>query len=124
MVFDGHGQSGSAVHKLQHLSERRTPFGSLARESLGDELHRFSLQRSIDQLVEAKVLIHSFDLDRFQAAANDGIAVAEAGVAAGHGAFAELRYRRVGLGLSLVVIAAVIVALTLKVREIERPAPP
>jgi hypothetical protein len=81
---------------------------------------RFALQKAQDQLVEARVLVHGFDLERFSKTAGEGITVAEAGIAAGNRAFAELRYRRVGLALSLFVIAAVIVALSLKVREIER----
>ncbi|HEU4402524.1 MAG TPA: hypothetical protein VFT43_10510 [Candidatus Polarisedimenticolia bacterium] len=83
---------------------------------------RFALQKARDQLVEAKVLAHSFDLERFNVAANEGIASADAGIAAGRRAFAELRYRRFGLSLALVLIAAVIVALAFKVRQIERPA--
>lgn len=85
---------------------------------------RFALKKAGDDLVEAKVLVHSFDLERFLSAAREGITVADAGVAAGQRAAAELRTRRMGLGLSLIVISAVIVALALKVREIERNASP
>ncbi len=81
---------------------------------------RFALQKAQDQLVESRVLVHGFDLERFSKIAGEGIAVAETGIAAGHRAFAEIRYRRLGLALSLVVIAAVIVSLSLKVRQIER----
>jgi len=84
---------------------------------------RFALQKAHDQLVESRVLAHSFDLERFMAAANEGLAAADAGVAAGHRAFAELRVRRTGLALSLVVIVAVIAALTMTIRAIERKAP-
>lgn len=85
---------------------------------------RFALQKARDDLVETRVLVHSFDLERFLAAAKEGIAAADAGVAAGHRAEAEQRLRRTGLGISLIVILAVIVALALKVREIERKASP
>ncbi len=84
---------------------------------------RFALQKAQDQLVEARVLAHGFDKDRFLKVTDEGTAVAEAGVAAGRQAFADLRFRRTGLALSLVVILAVIVALVLKVREIERRNP-
>jgi cytochrome c554/c'-like protein len=84
---------------------------------------RYALQKGRDDLVEAKVLIHSFDLDRFLAATDEGSKVASAGVVAGRQAFAELRYRRAGLALSLVVIAALIVVLGLKIREMERARP-
>jgi hypothetical protein len=81
---------------------------------------RFALQKAQDSLVESRVLAHAFDLERFLTVTNAGIAASEAGIAAGHKAFAELRFRRIGLSLSLLVIAAVIIGLALKVREMER----
>ena len=80
---------------------------------------RFALQEGDDNLIEARVLVHGFDLGRFNETADKGLAAAEAGIAAGQRAFAELRFRRVGLGLSLVVIAAVIIALAITIRRIE-----
>ena len=82
---------------------------------------RLVLQQAHYAIVEARVLVHSFDLERFFAAANAGIAVADA---AGRRAGAELRLRRTGLDFSLVVILAVIVALALKARAIEKEAWP
>jgi hypothetical protein len=81
---------------------------------------RFALKKAGDQLVESKVLAHGFDLGRFKEASTEGIKAAEAGLTAGHRAFAELRFRRKGLALSLIVIAAVIAGLAFKVRQIER----
>ncbi len=80
---------------------------------------RFALQKGKDNLVEARVLVHGFDLERFVKVSTEGIAAAEEGVAAGRRAFAEIRYRRNGLALSLVIIGAVIAALILTIRRIE-----
>lgn len=82
-----------------------------------------ALQKASDQVVELRVLAHSFDRERYLAAAATGIATADAGVAAGQRAFHELRQRRLGLAVSLVVIAAVIAGLFLKIREIEGEPP-
>jgi hypothetical protein len=81
---------------------------------------RFDLQQARDKLIEARVLVHSFDLDRFKGVAAEGLGTAEKGIAAGHRAFDELRFRRFGLALSFVVIAAVILALVLTIRRLER----
>ena len=81
---------------------------------------RFALQKAKDSLVESRVLAHSFDLERFMTAASAGITTADQGVAAARRAFGELRFRRVGLGLSLLVIGAVIAALLIKVKELDR----
>ncbi len=82
---------------------------------------QFALQQAQDQVVEARVLVHSFDEERFQATVATGTAVVEGGLGAGRRAFRELRERRLGLGVSLIVILAVIGGLALKVREIETP---
>ncbi len=81
----------------------------------------FALQKASDQIVEARVLAHGFDLDRFLAATNEGVKAAETGIDSGHRAFAELRYRRVGLALSLIVLVVVIASLALKIRQVETP---
>lgn len=82
-----------------------------------------ALQKASDQMVELRVLAHSFDPERYLANAKTGLATADAGVAAGERAFHELRQRRLGLAVSLVVIAAVIAGLLLKIREIEGKPP-
>jgi hypothetical protein len=83
----------------------------------------YALKDAQDQIVEAKVLVHSFDLERYLKATRQGQVVADAGVAAGHRAFAELKFRRTGLVFFLVVVLAVIVTLTFKVREVGRDTP-
>jgi hypothetical protein len=109
------------VVRLQNRITEATELLNIAeRKGMEVSEDRFALQGAQDGLVESRVLAHGFDLERFLAAANAGIAAADAGVAAGRKAFAELRFRRLGLSLSLLVILAVIVGLTLKVREIER----
>jgi len=81
---------------------------------------RFALQKASDSLVEARVLVHGFDLERFVKVSTEGITAADDGVTAGQRAFAELRYRRNGLALSLVLIGAVIFSLVMTIRRMER----
>ena len=82
-----------------------------------------ALQKASEQIVELRVLAHSFDRERYLAGARSGIVTADAGVTAGERAFHELRQRRLGLAASLVIIAAVIAGLLLKIRDIEGPRP-
>jgi len=81
---------------------------------------QFALRKAQDQIVEARVLAHSFDRERFLAVTEGGRAVSEKGIGAGRRAFRELRQRRLGLAVSLAIILAVITALVLKVRQLER----
>ena len=113
---------------IEGLSARLTEaHGMLDRaERAGVEISadRFALRAGQDHLVEARVLVHAFDEDRFMAVVQEGVASAEAGVTAGERAFAELRQRRMGLAVSLVVIAGVIAGLVLKLKEMERDKTP
>ena len=122
----GYAAAAKMAESIETLKRRREEAGLLLEraERAGMEVSedRFALQKATDSLVESRVLAHSFDLERFTTAATAGIAATEQGVAAAKRAFAELRFRRVGLGLSLLVIGAVIAALVLKVKELDRRA--
>jgi hypothetical protein len=113
---------GAGLQRLRAgLDEARGVLGRAERAGMEVSEDQFALQKAQDQVVEARVLVHSFDEERFQAAVGEGLAVVEGGRAAGRRAFRELRERRIGLGVSLIVIVAVIAGLALKVREIEGP---
>jgi len=101
-----------------HEAEERLDAAERAGVEVGPD--RFTLSKARDSLVETRVLVHSFDIERFVKVADEGLEATQAGLDAGDRAFAELRFRRVGLGASLVVILAVIISLTLMVRRIER----
>lgn len=113
---------------FQRLKERQTEAVDLLdrAERAGIEVSadQVALRKAQDQIVELRVLAHAFDRDRYLATAEAGLAAAEGGVAAGDKAFRELRQRRTGLAVSLVVILLVIVGLGLKIRQIERPPDP
>src|SRR5262249_12584296 len=78
----------------------------------------FALKEGQDKIVEARVLVHSFDPERFLKAAEEARATGDRGLEAGRRAFAELRLRRSGLVGLLRVVVAVIVGLSLKAREL------
>jgi hypothetical protein len=112
---------GDDLSRLRaQLQEAREGLDRAERAGMEVGPDRFALQKASDDLVEARVLVHGFDLERFVKVSSEGIAAAEEGVAAGHRAFAELTYRRNGLALSLVLIGAVIGALVMTIRRMER----
>jgi len=111
---------GAALRALNtRLGEAHSLIDRAERAGMEVSADRFALRTGQDHLVEARVLVHAFDQDRFMGAVKEGMTSAEAGVTAAERAFAELRQRRTGLVVSLVVIAGVIVGLVLKLREIE-----
>jgi hypothetical protein len=74
-------------------------------------------------VVEARALIHAFDPERLIERTGEGRVVAAAALAAGETAMGEIQYRRAGLAVSLVLVLLVLVALYLKIREVDRRRP-
>lgn len=104
-----------AAKEILHLAEKA-----------GMEVSRpkFELGEATDGLTQARVLIHSASAEEVNAAVAPAMEVADKGVQAGENAFAELAYRRKGLGVSLVFILFLAVLVYLKIRQIEgQPTP-
>jgi hypothetical protein len=121
-TYDHVARMGEAVLALKtRIEEAEGLLHEAERAGMEVRPDLYELREASDQLVELRVLAHSFDVERYLEAAGKGMEAADAGVEAGHGAFAELRTRRLGLAASLIVILAVIVALALKIRQMERP---
>lgn len=115
---------GAAAARLkERLAEAKDLLDRAERAGMEVSADTFALREAQDKAVEARVLVHSFDEPRYMAAADAGLAGADGGIAAGRRAFHELRQRRLGLGVSLLVILAVIAALALKARELDRNLP-
>ena len=115
---------GAAAARLKdRLGEAKGLLERAERAGMEVSADNFALRDAHDKAVEARVLVHSFDEPRYMAAVDSGLAGADAGIAAGRRAFHELRQRRLGLGVSLLVILAVIAALVLKARELDRNLP-
>jgi Cytochrome c3 len=103
------------------MAEATDLLGRAERAGVEVSADRFALQTAQDRLVDIRVLVHSFDLERFLVSSNEGLAASKQGIVAGRRALAEIRTRRVGLGISLIVIVAVMAGIAAKVREIEKP---
>jgi len=112
--------ANAAATLRERLATAKDTLDRAERAGMEVSADRFALQEGQNKLVEVRVLTHSFDRERFLAAAGEGTAVADGGIAAGRRAFRELRNRRLGLGVSLLVILAVITGLYLKLRQIEK----
>ncbi|MGE5110676.1 MAG: cytochrome c3 family protein [Acidobacteriaceae bacterium] len=90
-------------------------------ESSGMEVSEARLAQSEaqDSLTKARVTIHSFQPELVQQDVKAGLKIANANFEAGQKAMAERRFRRVGLGISLLAICVVVIGLGLFIRQIE-----
>ncbi len=94
----------------------------LKAEHAGMEVSQatFDLKAAGDALVKARNAVHAFSADAVAKEAEPGLAVSAKALARGGRALEELAFRRKGLGVSVVVILALIVGLVLKIREVDR----
>jgi hypothetical protein len=100
----------------------------LAARRGGVEVGRatLGLNQVVDRQIELQVLVHGFSADEgspFQEKAAEGLELAAGVVEAGRNGLAELRYRRTGLAVSLAVVALVLLALYLKIRQLSSEEP-
>jgi hypothetical protein len=90
-------------------------------ESSGMEVSeaRLAQNQARDSLTKARVTVHSFRKDLMDQEIQAGLQIAAKNLQAGEKAMAERNYRRIGLGLSLIAIAMMLVGLQLYIKKIE-----
>jgi hypothetical protein len=81
---------------------------------------RLDLSGANDALVKARVAVHTAKLEAVKKEADSGLAIAGKAYARGLRALEDLKFRRQGLGVSLVIIVGLIVGLMLKIRQLDR----
>ncbi len=78
-----------------------------------------ALQGAREQIIEARTLVHTADAAQLEQRTSAADAGARKALAEAQRAFAEIRYRRTGLLVALALIVVAIVALVLKIREVD-----
>jgi predicted CXXCH cytochrome family protein len=102
------------------LTSARAVLGQAERAGMEVSRPRFDLTEANDDLTHSRVLIHSFSPAEVDKMIQPGLAIAEKSEKAGHDALAELKFRREGLGASLVAILLLALVIYLKIRQIEQ----
>lgn len=102
------------------IEKARTPLARAEYAGIEVSQAQFDLKGAEDALVKARAAVHTFVLDAVKREVAPGIAVTAKAYARGLQALDEVQFRRKGLGVSLVIIAAMIIGLVLKIREIDR----
>jgi hypothetical protein len=123
---DKGGQAAVAIAGLLGRlgQERASAAAVLERaEHAGMEVSqaRLDLNGANDALVKARTAIHAFSVPAVQKEIDAGLATADKAHARGLRALEEFTFRRQGLGVSLIVILALIAGLVVKIRQLERP---
>jgi hypothetical protein len=124
------GVSGGAVATAMraHLDSLRQAYG--LADSLLTRAERAGMEVSQAQvdlgaawnaLLQARTAVHTFRVDSVVAYADAGLVVVDTASQRGRRALAELRFRRLGLGVSVGIILLLITGLILKIRQLNAP---
>jgi hypothetical protein len=117
----------TAVAMREAIEQLRTGYESAHAiltnaEHAGMEVSQpiFELNGAKTALIKARASIHGFNLDGVKAQVQPGLEISEKASARGLKALEELQFRRKGLAISILIIAALIVGLVLKIREMDK----
>lgn len=110
-----------AIERLKAAIEGSSALVSRVKNA-GMEMgaQELALSSARSQLTLARTEMHAFDPSRVTPIVDEGLKMVSGVNAAGNGAVAELQFRRRGLAASLAAILLVVVALGLKIRQIDR----
>ncbi|UCF18146.1 MAG: cytochrome c3 family protein [Gemmatimonadota bacterium] len=90
-------------------------------ENAGMEVSQaqFELSGATTALINARTGVHSFAVDHVREAVDEGVEVALSAQARGRSALGDLRFRRLGLAVSVGIILILIAGLVFKIRQLE-----
>lgn len=105
------------------IARSREVLDRAARSGMEVSQAQLDLGTARDMLTKARVTIHSFRPEQVAGEIEKGKEIAAQALAAGERALAERDFRRLGLGVSLVLILFVLLTLRIYIRKIESPRP-
>jgi hypothetical protein len=110
--------------EIERLKQAIDGSGALVArvENAGIELsdQELALREARNHLTLARTEVHTFDPTAVVKVLREGLDISGKVDQAGQAALGELRFRRTGLAISLFAILIVVVALALKIRQIDR----
>ena len=112
------------IESLAAASDKaRVILGQAERAGMEVSQGQFDLNGAREGLVKARAAVHAFTVGAVKQEVQPGLAIAEKAHARGVRALDDLRFRKGGLGVSLVIIVALIAGLVMKIRQVDRRRP-
>ncbi len=123
----GYATAGVMRSLIDSLEASETYAGTLVNEAeqkgmaIGEA--KFTLRNVRQARLETKTVVHAFDLPKFREVVDKGFAAAGQVQQEAQGAIDEYYFRRIGLGISTLIITLLAVTLFFYIRRMERNKP-
>ena len=100
----------------------------VAENKLSDVQHKgmddvdilFLLQEAKQDLIHTRTLVHSFDYDKINEKATEGVTKVKTAIMTAEAEIHDYQTRRRGFGVAIIFIAVLAIGLFMKIREIEK----
>ena len=123
----GYKVAGQMKSWLDSLADQDTLANHLVfeAEQKGMEVEeaKFELRNIHQARIETRTVVHSFNEKKFKEVVDKGFASSKNVIAEARGAIDEYYFRRIGLGVSVLIISFLIIVLFLYIRKIEKQNP-
>ena len=117
--YTGAGKMRASIERLKSSLDANTALiARVSNEGMEVSDQELALSEVRAKLTQARTEIHAFDPAAVDSVVNEGIKALASVEQAGNKAVADLKFRRQGLFISLGAILLVVIALALKVREL------
>jgi predicted CXXCH cytochrome family protein len=80
----------------------------------------FSLKDVRQVLIQSRTTIHAFNLDKFKEQIGEGFTIVNKAKISGEEAIDEFYYRRIGLGISTILVTLLVIGLYIKLKKVEK----
>ena len=80
----------------------------------------FSLKDVRQVLIQSRTTIHAFNLDKFKDQIDQGFTVVNKAKISGEEAISDYYFRRIGLGISTIIVTLLVIGLYIKLKKVEK----
>jgi len=101
-------------------SETKTILDEAGQKGMDVSDATFSLKDVRQVLIQSRTTIHAFNLDKFKEQIGEGFTIVNKAKISGEEAIDEFYYRRIGLGISTIVVTLLVIGLYIKLKKVEK----
>ncbi len=101
-------------------SETKTILDEANQKGMDVSDATFSLKDVRQVLIQSRTTIHAFNLDKFKEQIGEGFTIVNKAEITGKEAVDEYYFRRVGLGISTILVTLLVIGLYIKLRKVEK----